>query len=123
AKSKLDALQAIRDFVAKSIRFAGPSFTTLPLSELSAADTTLTDGYGHAADRAILLHAMLRAAGFQPEFVLASGLPPIAGITNVAFSFPLPSAFQEPLVRVELDGQAYYLNDTDQYARLGSTSA
>ena len=53
-QTKLEALQAIRDFVAKSIRFAGPSFTELPLRELSAADTTLADGYGHAADRAIL---------------------------------------------------------------------
>ena len=43
-------------------------------------------------DRAILLHAMLSAAGFEPEFVLASDLPPIAGITNVALAFPLPSA-------------------------------
>ena len=123
AKSKLDALQAVRDFVAKSIRLAGPSFTELPLSQLSAADVTLADGYGHAADRAILLHAMLTAAGFQPEFILASGLPPIAGITNVAFTFPLPHAFQAPMVRVELDGQTYYLNDTDQYAKIGTTSA
>ena len=86
AKTRADAIQAIRDFVAKSIRLAGPSFTELPLRELSAADTTLADGYGHLADRAILLHAMLAAAGFQPEFVLASGLPPIAGITNVAMT-------------------------------------
>ena len=90
AGSKIEAVKAIRDFVAKSIREAGPSFTDLPLSELSDADTTLADGYGHAADRAILLHAMLSAAGFQPEFVLASGLPAIAGITNVAMTFPLP---------------------------------
>jgi transglutaminase-like putative cysteine protease len=119
---KLETLTAIRDFVAKTIRLAGPSFTDLPLSELSAADTTLADGYGHAADRAILLHAMLSAAGFQPEFVLASQLPPIAGITNVALAFPLPRSFDRPLVRVTLDGAAYYLNDTDQYAKLGSTS-
>jgi hypothetical protein len=121
AHGKLETLAAVRDFVAKSIRLAGPSFTELPLSELSAADTTLTDGYGHAADRAILLHAMLTAAGFQPEFVLASPLPPIAGITNVALAFPLPRSFDHPLVRVTVDGAAYYLNDTDQYAKLGST--
>jgi hypothetical protein len=118
---KLDAVTALRDFVAKTIRQAGPSFTELPLRELSAADTTLADGYGHAADRAILLHAMLSAAGFQPEFVLASELPPIAGITNVALAFPLPRSFEHPLVRVTVDGAAYYLNDTDQYAKLGST--
>jgi len=123
-KSRLEAVQAIRDFVAKSIRAAGPSFTDLPLTELSDADTTLADGYGHMADRAILLHAMLAAAGFQPEFVEASFFPPIAGITNVALSFPMPDSYAMSLVRIQLDGQTYYLNDndTDQYSRLGSTS-
>jgi hypothetical protein len=121
AGTRLDAVKAIRDFVAKTIRDAGPSFTELPLSELSDADTTLADGYGHAADRAILLHAMLEAAGFQPEFVLASSLPAINGITNVAMTFPLPESFQTPLVKITLDGENYYLNDTDQYAQLGST--
>ena len=120
--SRLEAVHAIRDFVAKSIRMAGPSFTDLPLTELSDADTTLADGYGHAADRAILLHAMLSAVGFQPEFVMASAFPPIAGITNVALTFPMPETFAAPLVRVKLDGEYYYLNDTDQYAKLGSTS-
>jgi transglutaminase-like putative cysteine protease len=121
AKSKLDTVQAIRDFVARTIRAAGPSFMELPLSELSAADTTLSDGYGHAADRAILYYAMLKEAGFQPEFVLASGLPPISAITNVTLAFPLPQVFQTPLVRVAVEGEAYYLNDTDQYAKLGTT--
>ena len=123
AGSKIEAVKAIRDFVAKSIREAGPSFTDLPLSELSGADTTLTDGYGHAADRAILLHAMLSAAGFQPEFVLVSDLPAIAGVTNAAMAFPLPESFQMPLVRITLDGGNYYLNDTDQYAQLGTTGS
>ena len=123
AGNKIETVRAIRDFVAKSIREAGPAFTDLPLSELSAADTTLADGYGHAADRAILLDAMLRAAGFRPEFVLASDLPAIAGITNVAMMFPLPQNFRTPLVRITLDGEDYYLNDTDQYAELGSTGS
>jgi len=121
SKTKLDAVKAIRDFVAKSIRVAGPAFTDLPLSELSAADTTLADGYGHAADCAILLHAMLSAAGLHPEFVLASGMPSINSLTQVAKIFPLPNWFQGPLVKIILDGEAYYLNDTDQYAKLGST--
>lgn len=120
AKSKLENAQAIRDYVAKSIRLAGPTFSELPLSELSPAEVTLSDGYGHAADRAILLSAMFTAAGFQPEFVLASGLPPINGITNVADTFPLPEWFQNPLVKVNIDGVNYYFNDTDQYARLGA---
>jgi transglutaminase-like putative cysteine protease len=121
AKGPLERIKAVRDAVAKSIRIAGPSFTELPLSELSAADTTLADGYGHAADRAILYYAMLSAAGFQPQFVLASMLPPISAITNVSASFPLPHSFASPLVRVAVDGRFYYLNDTDQYSQLGST--
>jgi len=122
ATNRLDALKIIRDFVAKNIRLAGPGFTELPLSDLSAADTTLADGYGHLADRAILLHAMLSAAGFKPEFVLASELPPVSQIATVVRKFPLPQNFQYPLVRVVVDGQAYYLNDTDQYAELGTTA-
>jgi transglutaminase-like putative cysteine protease len=121
-KTKLEAIKTIRDYVAKSIRTTGPSFAELPLTELSDADTTLTDGYGHMADHAILLHAMLAAAGFQPEFVLASGLPPISPITNLTCSCPMPQSFQVPLVRVKVEGEEYYLNDTDQYAQLGSTS-
>jgi transglutaminase-like putative cysteine protease len=121
--TRLEAVEAIRDFVASSIRPAGPSFADLPLSELSDADRTLTDGYGHAADRAILLYAMLGAAGFDPDFVLASRLPPIAAIDEVLQSSPMPEEFERPLVRVAVDGQAYYLNDSDQYARLGSTSS
>ncbi|HEY4416132.1 MAG TPA: DUF3857 domain-containing protein [Verrucomicrobiae bacterium] len=123
ATNKLAAVKAIRDFIATSIRVAGPSFTDLPLSELSDADTTLGDGYGHMADRAILFYAMLNAAGFQPEFVLASDLPPISRIKDVAGSFPLPQYFELPLVRIRVGGETYYLNDTDQYSQLGTTSA
>ncbi len=122
AKNSKEAVKSIRDYIAKSIRLAGPSFVELPLSELSPADVTLGDGYGHLADRAILLHAMLAASGFKPEVLLASGLPPITGITNVTASFPLPQNFQTPLVRIVVDGETYFLNDTDQYAQLGSTS-
>ena len=121
-KSKTDAAKAIRDFIARNIRNAGPSFTTLPLRELSDADTTLTDGYGHAADRAILYHAMLSAAGFKPEFVMASDLPPLTDINNVAKKFPLTGDFSGPLVRISINGENYYLNDTDQYAQFGTTA-
>jgi transglutaminase-like putative cysteine protease len=120
--NRLEALRIIRDYVASSIRLAGPTFTELPLVDLSAADTTLADGYGHLADRAILLHAMLTAAGFKPEFVLASEYPYMPAVTEVAKNFPLPLNFQYPLVRVTLDGQPCYLNDTDQYAEMGTTA-
>jgi transglutaminase-like putative cysteine protease len=123
AKTRLDAIKAIRDYIAENIRVAGPSFTDLPLSELSDADTTLSDGYGHSADCAILYYAMLKAVGFRPEFVMASDLPPVSDVTNVTQEFSLPAEFQTPLVRVTTGGEDYYLNDTDQYAQLGTTAS
>jgi transglutaminase-like putative cysteine protease len=123
AKTKLDAVKMIRNFIAENIRVAGPSFTELPLSELSDADTTLTDGYGHSADCAILYFAMLKAAGCSPQFIVASGLPPVRGISDVTKSFPLPNDFQLPLVKITVDGEDIYLNDTDQYAQLGTTAS
>ncbi|MEI8289195.1 MAG: DUF3857 domain-containing protein [Verrucomicrobiota bacterium] len=122
SKDQRETLKAIRDFIAKSIRNAGPAFTELPLAELSAADTTLADGYGHLADRAILLHAMLTAAGFKPEFVMASELPPLKEFTDAIKQLPLPQYFQWPLVRVTVKGETQYLNDTDQYAQPGTTA-
>ncbi len=120
-KTKLEAVAAIRNYAAEHVRLAGPSFTKLPLDELSDADTTLSDGYGHAADRAILLYAMLKAAGLQPSFVLAAHLPAVPGLAGPVRAFPFPDAFDTPLVRIVVAGKTYYLNDTDQYAHLGTT--
>ena len=122
ATNRMESLRIIRDYIVQNVRVAGPAFTELPLENLSDADVTLADGYGHLADRAILFDAMLSAAGFKPEFVLASELPPISSISKVLDSVPMPQQFQYPLVRVKVDGQVYYLNDTDQYARLGTTA-
>lgn len=114
--------KAIRDFVARSIRSAGPSFTALPLSSITPADKTLADGYGYTADRAVLLYSMLDAAGMNPAFVLASWLPKVgpasAPLIDTAQRWP----FDAMLVRVRVGGDDVYLNDTHQYAELGTTS-
>jgi hypothetical protein len=72
------------------------------------------------ADRAILLHAMLAAIGLKPEFVLASDLPAQSAVAAVAESFPLPDEFAMLLVKVQAEGETYYVK-IDQYARLGTT--
>jgi len=113
----------IRDYVARSVRLAGPPFTSLPLSAITAADETLRDGYGNAADRAIVLHAMLTAAGMEPEFVLASSAGAYMESLHRPFvSCPQRGVFNAVLVRVKAGEEVIVLNDTDQYAQPGVTA-
>ena len=112
---------AIRDFVVKQIRPAGPGLNRLPLSTITPADRTLHDGYGNTSDRAVVLYALLDAAGFRPRFVLASGSPVVKNLQHPLTFCPHPDDFGTVLVRVRVDGDAIYLNDTDQYAMLGAT--
>jgi len=58
AKTKLEAVKAIRDFVSSSIRSTGPSFTELPLRELSDAGLpVMVAGVGRYLTRGRLRHA------------------------------------------------------------------
>ncbi|MEK7949299.1 DUF3857 domain-containing protein [Luteolibacter soli] len=64
-QSDADKIVALRNFVAKNIRQAGPDWGEIPVSGLSGAAPTLADGYGGAADRQLLFVALLRAAGYD----------------------------------------------------------
>ncbi len=121
-RSKRDRAIAIRDFVAINIRSAGPSLPALPLSAVTPADKVLEDAYGNTTDRAVLLHAMLDEAGLDPEFVLASDGPELQILRDLRLSIPDSAQFPVVLVRIEIDKQDIYLNDTSQYAHLGASS-
>jgi transglutaminase-like putative cysteine protease len=115
-------VRALRDLLVTRIRRAGPALPELPFSAISSADVTLRDGYGNTTDTAILLYALLRHAGFKPQFVLASSLPPLAALEETALRYPATWQFPEILVSVHVPGTGLvYLNDTDQYAALGAT--
>ena len=123
ARTQRDRIVAIRDFVVKNIRAVGPSCYELPMEKVTAADRTLTDGYGNMTDRAILLYTMLKAIGMNPEFVLASSGPPVEHLQQFEANYPSPNIFNKVMVRLRQDAVDIYLNDTDQYAMLGTTPA
>lgn len=117
-----ERLLAIRDEVLRTIRPTQVSFADLPLNTLSTPDRTLADHYGHAADRAILMAAMLKAAGFKAEVKFA------ANDTNSYFPYTQPylnnpqrQYFAFPLVELRHKGQTWYLNEGDQYSELGTS--
>ena len=120
----LSNIQTIRDFVAIKIRRVNVPFYELPLETLTPADKTLKDGYGHSADKAIVLYALLKEAGFKPQFVLVSSFgPKINQLQKAMAQIPLMEWFDMVLVRLNINDTWYYLNDTDQYAWIGTTAS
>jgi transglutaminase-like putative cysteine protease len=118
-KTPLDAIKEIRDYAAKNIRLAGPGLSSLPLSCISYADKTLNDGYGNSPDRAVLIYAMLKKAGFKPEFLPVAQTPAIPQALRELEEYPV-NDLSTVLVKFVHQGKTYYLNDTSQYAQLGS---
>jgi transglutaminase-like putative cysteine protease len=123
AKTADEKITAIRDYIVKNIRAAGPSLPELPLSTVTKADQTLADGYGNMTDRAVLLHAMLQAVGLSPEFVLVDYGSPVESLKQFETRYPAAYTFDSVLVRLNDGSRNIYLNDTNQYAELGSTPA
>ncbi|MEN6337548.1 MAG: DUF3857 domain-containing protein [Phycisphaerales bacterium] len=116
-------IAAIRDFVVTNTRGAGPGCDDLPLSAVTPADRTLSDGYGNTTDRAVLLYAMLKEAGLRPEFTLIDYGASTDLLQRFETQYPVAGAFGSVLVRLRDGATDVYLNDTDQYATLGSTPA
>ena len=120
-RSDEERLKAVRDYVDTGVRLAGPVLPRLPLNAVTPADRTLAEGYGNPTDRAVLLRAMLEAIGFRPEFVLAGWGDRLPELQAPFRTFAHARYFGYPLVRVEIDGSNYYLNDADRYGLLGTT--
>ena len=119
-----DRMLAIRDEILRTIRVAGPSFLDLPPDALSSPDRTFADQYGHPADRAILLAAMLDAVGFDAEILFASGdTTRYPRYSLLQRDVPQLGFYRYPLVAVKHKGVTYYLNEGDQYDELGTSAA
>ncbi|MDF7825633.1 DUF3857 domain-containing protein [Pontiellaceae bacterium B12227] len=113
---------AIRDWLAMNVRQAGPGLTSLPLSAISNADITLSDRYGNNPDRMILLYTLLKASGFDPEFILSGGISMIPEAAEPKLAVPSRRAFNSVLVKVEVDGETLFMSGSSQYAELGTSA-
>lgn len=117
-----DQVIALRDWVAKNLRPAGPGLTHLPLAAITPADQTLADRYGNNTDRMIVLYTLLKAARFNPEFLLSGGISLIPEAAEPLLAVPARTAFNTVLVKVDVDGETVYLNGSSQYAELGTSA-
>ncbi len=120
-KSRSDKAIAIRDFVVRNIRKVGPGPGAITNDAITAADTTLADGYGNSTDNAILLYVMCKAAKLKPEFILAGRTYQIESLQKTQLDYSEAYLFGTVLVRVKIDGDYVYLNDSNQYDKLGVT--
>jgi len=118
---KNPSLEEIRDHVSKTVRLVGPGMHEMPLSCLSLPATTYREGYGNSGDRAVLMYSALKSMGYRPRWVLASWSPLEQGLQNALLAAPDPSLFSNLLIQVKRPEGILHLNDTDQYAKLGTT--
>ena len=120
-KTRIEKITALRNFVDRTVRAAGPNFSALPLSAITPADQVLAEGYGNTTDRAVLLYTLLDAAGLNPRFVLASGLPRAEGLSAPVTTTLQRKFFDTVLVAVAGDKkEPVYLGDSGQYAEPGT---
>ena len=88
------------------------------LLEDTTADSVLTARRGDYAGKALLLHAMLKAAGLQSRTVWASDR--YSGLFDE--NFPNPLWFDSVIVAVDLDGQRTFLDPSDRSLAFGRLS-
>lgn len=114
-------ISVLRDYIYTNVRLAGPTFSELPLSSITPADITLTEGYGNTTDRAILFYTMLKAIGEDPKFYITTPYKAAEGLKTPILENPQNDILNNVLIKLEHGNVPIWLNDTTEYAQLGTT--
>ena len=99
AATNLAKIQALYDYVSKSVRYVGIPFGEDGYRPRSAADI-FSSGYADAKDEQVLLAAMLQADGFRADAAL------IPYTRKLERGVPSPAQFQHVLTVVPLEEHA-----------------
>ena len=104
-----EKIRAIYDFVSTNIRYVDLPFA-IGATESHSAEQILSQRYGTAGDKDILLAAMLEAAGVVPEIALLADSRPFDA------SFPSPVQFDRVLTVIQEDGHTIWLDPSSGVA-------
>lgn len=116
------AVTAIRDYLARGLRPAGPDFGALPPGLVTPAEVTWQDGYGNAIDRAAVGSALLKALQIDHEVLLAAPALQTPEQLRAWQRHPNFHLFGAVLIRVPTAAGPVWLNDLNQYAQPGTSS-
>ena len=118
------SVRAVRDWMAKNVKVAGPSLYEVPLAlQLTPPETVLRERYATRLDYVRTLAALLRGAGREADVVLAADNandPPALREADKS-ERPNVRAFDVALCRVKTADGVVFLGTESQYSPLGPT--
>ena len=129
------SLRAVRDWMAKYVKVAGPGLYELPLAlQLTDPEVVLKERYATRLDYVRTLCALLRGAGYEADVVLAAddADEPEEVRNRIKYVQPNVRAFASALCRVRVREGGFlgfggtereiYLGTENQYAPIGPTA-
>ena len=126
-------IKAVRDWLWKNVRIAGPGHLTLPFeTAFFPPDRSIADRYASSADWMNLYFAMLEAIGLDVEFILSAGdYASYPAMVRARREVPQPDDFNDLLIRAKVkeggwlfglfggEEKEYILDYESEYTPLG----
>ena len=116
-------IAAVRDWMSRNVRVAGPSLHYLPIDlQITDPATVLAERYATRLDYVRTLTALMKGAGLEADLVFAQSN---AGESPEEREFrakhPNYGLFCYALCRVRTDGREYFVGTENEYMPVGAT--